>query len=145
MAMFDLEIVTPGRHVLSESVQSLLVPTPMGNTGVLPRHEPLFSLLTEGEIIVHSKIRDYYLVIGGGFMEITGGRVQILVSRAAHADELNEEEIKKARESAKVILSHKVVERERGEAQALLRRTFLELKVLVHRRRIKSGLPTESS
>lgn len=144
MASFLLEIVTPVRSVMAEDVDAVVVPTALGETGVLPRHEPLFSLLTEGEIKVHAGKHDYFLAIGGGFIEVRKGNVQILVTRASHADELNEAEIRKAQTAAREILTRKGDVVERQEAQALLRRSFVEMKVLSHRRRVRQGTLAEA-
>lgn len=139
MTKFFLEIITPARQAFKEEVEAVSVPTSLGTIGVLARHEPLFSALTEGEIKITSRNREYFLAIGGGFMEIVNNRVSILVSRALHADELNEAEIKKAQEAARQAIGRRVRGEELLAAQSLLRRSFLELKVL--RRHKKSRLP----
>ncbi len=126
---FLLEIITPQRQAFSEEVDSIVVPTTQGRIGVLPLHEPLFSALTEGEIKISSGNKEFFLAIGGGFMEISKEKVTILVSRAVHATELNESEIKRAYESAKDVIQSKAKGEELEQAQALLRRSLLELKV----------------
>jgi F-type H+-transporting ATPase subunit epsilon len=129
MTKFLLEIITPQRQVLSEEVDNVIVPTKQGKIGILAHHEPLFSTLTEGEIKITNGNKEYFLAIGGGFMEVTAKKVSILVSSAYHAHELNEEEIKKAQESARSIISGRVKGEELLQAQAILRRSTLELKV----------------
>jgi F-type H+-transporting ATPase subunit epsilon len=129
MANFLLEIITPQRQAFSETVDSVVVPTDHGLIGVLAHHEPLFSTLSEGEIKITQGSKDFFLAIGGGFMEISPKKVSILVSRAVHADELNESEIKKAQESAKSVIANKTKGVELGAAQAILKRSLLELKV----------------
>ncbi len=71
-------------------------------------------------------------------MEVTSKGVSILVSRAVHADELNEAEIKKAHELAKDVLKNKGKGQERADAQALLKRSILELKVIGRTKRRQS-------
>lgn len=139
MKSFLLEIISPQRKVFSENVTSVVVPTINGSVGVLALHTPLFSALTEGEIKISSGNKEYFLAIGEGFMEVTKSGVLILVSRAFHAHELNEAEIKKAQAAAKEVLSHQVHGTERAAAQAILRRSLLEMKVL--RRRHTSPYP----
>lgn len=134
---FHLSIITPDRQVFSEDVQNVSVPTTIGTIGVLPHHTPLFSLLTEGEIKVEHGQKDLYLAIGEGFIEITRSGVSILVSRAYHAHELNEQEIQKAYTSAKDIIAKRGRGEETASAQAMLRRSYFELKVL--RRRQSHG------
>lgn len=139
MKSFHLDIITPNRKVFSEDVTSVIVPTTNGQVGVLASHEPLFSALTEGEIKVSMGNKEYFLAIGEGFMEVTKSGVSILVTRAFHAHELNEAEIKKAQIAAKEALTKPAPEIDRAAAQAILRRSLLELKVL--RRRHTSPYP----
>ncbi|MEK7533613.1 MAG: hypothetical protein AAB542_04225, partial [Patescibacteria group bacterium] len=74
--------------------------------------------------------KEYFLAIGGGFMEVRPkGEVSILVSRAVHADEINETEIRKAMDSAKTLIARKAKGEELAQAVAILHRTILELKV----------------
>ena len=92
---FLLEIITPERKAYEETVDSVSVPTSQGHIGILAHHIPLFTLLSEGEIKIAQGNREFFLAIGGGFAQISGNRVSILVTRAGHADELNEAGIKK--------------------------------------------------
>lgn len=142
MNKFLLEIITPERSAFAEEVDSVYVPTPDGRIGVLAHHAALFTQLSEGEVKIVSGNKEYYLAIGGGFMDVGHNKASILVSRAAHADELNETEIRKAEESARLVLSQVKVGSERATAQAMLRRSFLELKVLRHRRSERTGVPS---
>ena len=133
MKAFKLEIITPQRKAFAEEVDSVVVPTTNGQVGVLAEHEPLFSALVEGEIKITSGSKEYFLAIGSGFMEVTKTGVNILVTSAFHAHELNEADIKKAQQNAKEALSKHVTGMELSTAQSLLRRSVLELKVF-HRR-----------
>jgi len=139
MSKFLLEIITPVRQAFSEQVDMVVVPTTSGIVGVLAHHEPLFSSLTEGEIKITSAGKEFFLAIGGGFMEVGKGKVSILVSRAVNADELNEAEIKKAQAAAKEVIANKVKGAELLQAQAMLRRSSVDLKVL-HRRRPRTSM-----
>lgn len=138
---FLLEIITPQRRAFSETVDAVSVPSSMGTLGVLAHHEPLFCSLVEGEIKITSGSKEFFLAIGGGFMEISEGKVSILVSRAVHADELNEAELKKATEDAKKAIERAGKGEELSSAQAMLRRSILELKVLQRRSKRHSTLP----
>ncbi|MCX8009181.1 MAG: ATP synthase F1 subunit epsilon [Patescibacteria group bacterium] len=131
---FLLEIYTPERKAFSEQVDFVSVPTHQGRIGVLARHIPLFTSIVEGEVKIVVGNEEYFLAIGGGFMEVMKEKVIILVSRAMHAHELNEEEIRKAEEAAKEILSKAKEGQERADAQMILRRAILDLNVLRKRR-----------
>lgn len=132
---FLLEIITPQRKAFSEEVESVTVPTTDGIIEVLARHEALFTSLADGELKIVAGGKSFFLAIGGGFMEVrSSGTVTILVSRAVHADEVNESEIKKAMDSAKSLIARKVTGDELASAVATLRRSMLELKVARRRK-----------
>ncbi|MEK9143181.1 MAG: ATP synthase F1 subunit epsilon [Patescibacteria group bacterium] len=138
---FHLEIITPDRTAYTDSVHALSVPTPNGTIGVLPKHVGLFTVLGEGEIKITTGTKELFLAIGGGFMEVGREKVSILVSRAVHADELNEREIKEAQERARSIIVNNSKGEELAAAQAILRRSILEMNVIRrHRSRQTSPL-----
>ncbi len=139
---FLLEIITPERKVFSQEVESVVVPTSRGATGVLAHHAALFSSLVEGEIKIAASGKEYFLAIGGGFMEVRKTAVSILVSRAYHADELNEAEIKRAKEAAREAIKKGIKGEELAVAQAVLRRSLLEERVLRRRKHRASALPS---
>lgn len=133
---FQLEIVTPDRTAYTDTVGAVSVPTPNGTIGVLPKHVGLFTVLSEGEIKISTGSKELFLAIGGGFMQVGDKNVSILVSRAVHADELNEQAIKKAQEHARDVLAHRVKGEELASAQAVLRRSMIEMSVIRrHRKR----------
>jgi len=134
MDSIHLDIVTPERSAYSSDIHFVSVPTPTGTLGILPKHTDLISMLVEGEIKVEANGKDTFLAIGGGFMEVTKDHILILVSRAYHADELNEAEIKKAQQAAREALSQKGKMGDYRAAQAILRRSTVELRVLRRRK-----------
>jgi F-type H+-transporting ATPase subunit epsilon len=141
MTKFRLEIIAPQRKAFDDTVDAVYVPTENGEIGVLAHHIPLFTTLTEGEIKIVSDRKEFFLAIGGGFMQVTPDGASILVSRAVHAEEINETEIKKALEAAKEAIKRKSEGAEMEEAQAILRRSMVEFKVLRHKQRRQSGPP----
>lgn len=137
---FLLEIITPERTAYSNTVNAISVPTPNGTIGVLPKHVGLFTVLGEGEIKISTSSKELFLAIGGGFMEVGKEKVCILVSRAVHADELNERAVKEAQEHARNVLARNIKGEELIAAQAILRRSTLEMKV-IRRHRTRQTLP----
>jgi F-type H+-transporting ATPase subunit epsilon len=131
---FVLEIITPERKAFSEEVDMVTVPTTDGIIGIMARHVPLFTSLQEGEVKIKIGSNEYFLAIGGGFMQVLKNKVIILVSRAVHAEELNEEEIRKAELEAKDAIGKAGKASERNAAQSVLRRTLLDMKVVRRRR-----------
>lgn len=134
MNTLHLKIITPKKIVLEEEVLSVSIPTTSGEITVLPKHEKLFSIITEGIIKIKKKEEEDYLSIGGGYLETDGRELNILVSRAYGQSEIDEEMINQATEEAKKILSQPVSEQEKGEAIAMMRRAILDSKLLKKRK-----------
>ena len=104
--MLNLELVTPEKISLKETVYEVILPTVDGQIAVLPKHIPLITLLSPGVISVR-RLRDdsddklEHYATGSGFVEITGNSVKIMSDSAEHADELDEKKIIEARDEAK--------------------------------------------
>lgn len=100
-----LEIVTPERQVVRDSVTEVSVPGREGEMGILPGHAPLLSLLKVGQLSYVHKSATYYLAINWGFVEVLPDRVIILAQTAERAEEIDLERARKAKERAEERLS----------------------------------------
>ena len=134
MSLLHLKIITPRKIVLEEEVLSVTIPTSSGEITVLPKHEKLFSIITEGIIKIKKKEEEDYLSIGGGYLETDGKELNILVSRAYGQNEIDEEMINQATEEAKKILAQPVSEKEKTEAISMMRRAIIDSKLLKKRK-----------
>ena len=79
---FRLELVAPEQLVLQTAAEMVVVPGVEGLFGAMPRHAPVISALRPGILAVHGSgsIEEY--VVTGGFAEVAGDRVRILVDEA---------------------------------------------------------------
>lgn len=132
-----LQIITPKKIVLQDEVSSISVSSSTGEITILHNHAPLFSLLIEGVVKIKKENQESFYSIGGGYLETTGKEANILVSRAYHQDEIDEEAVKKAKENAEKLLKESKTKEERHEAIATLRRSLIDLKVLRFKRKTK--------
>ncbi|MBI4999291.1 ATP synthase F1 subunit epsilon [Candidatus Gottesmanbacteria bacterium] len=143
MLTFLLEILTPDRIAFSGQVEMVTAPSTTGAIGILPRHTPLFTRLSEGEVKIVKDGQDYYLAIGGGFLEVTPEKVIILVTEAYHVSEINEQEVLAAKRAAEEALASKPTGEALLSAQASFRRSLIALKILRRRRAPKiASLPS---
>ena len=95
-----LEIVTPDRQVVRESVMAVPVPGKEGYLGILPGHAPLLSLLQVGELsYIHENVT-HYVAVNWGFIEVLPDRVIILAQTAERAEEIDVDRAKRARQRA---------------------------------------------
>lgn len=130
MSSFHLEIITPERIAFEDDVEMVTAPASEGIVGILPHHAPFFSSLKEGEIIIKKGSDEYYLSLGGGFIEVTPEKTTILVTKAVHADELNAESVEKAKTAAEEALKRKPQGEELRAVQSMLRSSLVDLEIL---------------
>ena len=88
-----MELVTPGRVVLSKSVEMVVIPGSEGFFGVF-RHSALLANLQRGVVEVYEggKAVDR-LMIDGGIADVTPSSVTILTERAEDLNKVNVQEI----------------------------------------------------
>ena len=98
--LFQLDVVTPVRQVLSRQVEEVIAPGTVGEFGVLPGHTTFLTTLKPGRLTVMDPETTVYMAISGGFAEVTGSRVIILAEDAQMADEIDLAETRKDLEIA---------------------------------------------
>lgn len=97
----ELEIVTPEKHVLAETVDYVEVPGEEGYMGILPGHAPLLSELGLGTLSYRKDSDVQYFAVLGGFVEVLPGRVIVLSDACERAGEIDVDRARAALERAK--------------------------------------------
>ena len=129
-----LEIVTPQRAVFSEQVREVALPGELGEMDVLPGHLPLMTLVPGGEVIAVTDSGSRHFAVDGGFAEILGDKVTIIVRSCEGANEVDAEKARthltelEAIEISPETLSNEQL-REHTEALA---KTRARLKIIAH-------------
>ena len=85
----ELEIATPEREVVRETVGEVQIPARNGYMGVLPGHAPLLGLLGTGFLSYTAGGKTRYLSVHGGFLEVLPDRVRVLADLAERAEEID--------------------------------------------------------
>ncbi len=135
-----LEIITPEKVVLEDTVDQITLPTAEGEITILPNHIPLIAILKPGEVVAKKGKEEIAMSCSGGFIEVTPDKVLVLADTAELAEELIEEEILKARARAEKILSEKQVDETKfTEAAVMLERELARLKVVRKRGHSRLG------
>ena len=136
MGTLHVEVVTAERTVLQDDVDMVIAPGSEGQLGILPRHAPLMTTLTAGELRLKKAGGEQSITITGGFLEVRDNVVTILADAAERVDEIDlaraEEAMKKAQERIKMAGADVALER------ASLRRAAVRVQA-VRRRRSGSG------
>lgn len=134
-----LEIVTPERVVLSDEVDQINAPTVDGRVGILPRHEPLLTILDVGELdIIKEGVTTPY-ALSGGFMEVLNNRVMILADTVERADEIDEARAAAARQRAEDALAARQSSEQDAAIEASLKKSLIRLRVAQMRDRARRG------
>ena len=94
----QLEVVTPERRVLAESVDMVTVPGLGGELGILPGHTPLISALQTGVLTYVQDGKSSQLHVSGGFVEVRDDYVAVLADVAERPEEIDAARAKQSRD-----------------------------------------------
>ncbi len=103
--MLKLEIVTPEKRVIDETVDSVTVPTLTGEAGILPNHAPLISALKPGILSFTNKGTTERLAVAGGFVEVSADTVSVMTDTAESSDDINVETARVEKDAAEKALA----------------------------------------
>jgi F-type H+-transporting ATPase subunit epsilon len=85
----SLEIVTPDRALVRDTVDEVEIPGSDGYFGVLPGHTPLLATLQVGQLWYRKGQEKVYLAVAFGFAEVLPDRVTILAQVAERAEDID--------------------------------------------------------
>ncbi len=95
-----LEIATPTRLAVTESVDEVVIPGSQGYFGVLPGHAPFLTTVGVGELVYRVGRDERYLAVSGGFAEVRNDKVIVLADTAERPEEIDRARAERARERA---------------------------------------------
>jgi F-type H+-transporting ATPase subunit epsilon len=93
-----LEVATPERLLVRESVDEVQIPERNGYMGILPGHAALLGQLCTGYLIYSAGGRKRYLSVQGGFVEVLPDHVRVLANAAERAEDID---VERARQDLK--------------------------------------------
>jgi F-type H+-transporting ATPase subunit epsilon len=138
MATLSLKIATPEKLVFEDKeLDSVTMPTSMGEITILPGHIPLVVKVAPGEVIVRKKGTEHVMVTMQGFMHLDKeGNIVILSDYAIRSEDVVLAKVEEAKKKAEAAMKEKTSEKDFVVAEAELRKTLLELKIAQKRRGI---------
>lgn len=126
----QLEVVTPDRLVVNESVDIVMAMGALGEFGILPGHIPFLTLLQPGELRYRKDNKLEYMAVTGGFAEVSNNKVTVLAEGAEKAREINIDRAKRAKERAEKRLAQaKTEDVDYTRAEMALKRAILRLRI----------------
>src|SRR5690606_25807142 len=99
-----LEIVTPEKSVYSQAADSVVVPTAMGEIGILPGHMPLLAVVEAGELRVTRNGKVEHLAVDAGFLELSADHLSILTEAAVDIADIDVSAVEEAQKRAEKAL-----------------------------------------
>lgn len=126
---FYLEILSPDGIQFSGDIESVSLPTHLGEITVLPHHVSLSTKLTEGEVKIVSGGKTSYIAIGGGFFEFSNNRGEVLSDFAIRAESIELAKAEERKREAEAKLSEKKDTFDTKVIEKELQRSILELKI----------------
>lgn len=103
MGAITCQFVRPDRLLYEGEVVSLVLVTPSGEVGILPRHSPLICALGDGVVRLkrlHPEGEEVRVIVSGGYAEVKDDHVIILADHARKSDDIEPEVVERTREKA---------------------------------------------
>jgi F-type H+-transporting ATPase subunit epsilon len=128
----ELIVVTPQGEAFKEPVERVVLPGAEGEFGVLESHEKFLAPLQPGAMQI--TLEDgaiEWSAISGGFAEVTGGQVVVLVDECFKAHEIDVEHARHTQEEAERELETLLVDINEEDRRAALEDAAVRAKVQI--------------
>ncbi len=103
----QLEVVTPDKQVVQETVDYVSCPGIEGEFGVLKDHVALLSALKVGALRYDKEGKEQYVFISGGFADVNENVITILAESAELAESIDKARAQEAQKRAEERLAKK--------------------------------------
>ena len=131
MAQIHLEVVTPSGPVISDEVDIVTAPGVGGEFGVLANHAPFLSTIKTGTLSFKKDKQTKYLMVSGGFSEVSNNKITFLVESAEYGADIDVERAMRAKERAEKRLAQAQQQADqinRARAEAALQRALARIR-----------------
>jgi F-type H+-transporting ATPase subunit epsilon len=126
-----VDIVSAEGQIFAGAATMVFAPGSQGELGIAPRHAPLLTTLTAGEVRVQTEGQEEQsFYVGGGALEIQPHAVTILADTAARARDLDEAAALAAKQRAEAAMRERSDKVEIAEAQMELARAMAQLRAI---------------
>jgi F-type H+-transporting ATPase subunit epsilon len=135
----ELEIVTPEKPIVHDTVDEVQLPGWDGALGILPGHTPLLAMLGAGELWYRKGHEKTYFVLDFGLAEVLPDRVAILVRLADKPEDIDIAREQAAKEAAEGELRQAVNLEDAERARVAMLTSLMKLRA-AERARTKRGI-----
>ena len=124
-----LEVLTPEKLALRETVDEVVVPGLGGELGILPDHAPLISQLQTGTLSYQRGGERRQMHVSGGFVEVLPDKVSVLADVAERPEEIDLARAQRAREQAESLINSRAESVDYQDAELKLKRALVRIQV----------------
>lgn len=128
----NLTITTPRGIKFVDEADMIIMRCIDGDLGVLPRHEPISTVLGDGILRVYNDGVVKKLAVFGGVVEVDENSVKIFSTIAQLPDEIDLERARRDREEAEASIKEKSSEAQFQGLHALIRKSLVRIEVSLH-------------
>ena len=129
-SQLKLDVVTPDRSLVSQSVDEVHIPGAEGYFDVLPGHTPLLATMMDvGQLWFRMNQERSFLSILSGYVEVLPDRVTILAKVAERAEEIDVERSRLAKQRAERRLAEQSLDTDVERARLSLLRSLVRIQV----------------
>ena len=131
MSTIRCDIVSAEQEIFHGEATLVVATGELGELGIAPKHAPLITRLKPGKVVVTLASGEQLdFVISGGILEVQPQVVTVLADTAVRATDIDEAQVRKAKEEAERVLAHKDPKMSVEEAQAQLAMSIAQLSAL---------------
>ena len=130
------DIVSAEQEIFHGEATLVVATGELGELGIAPKHAPLITRLKPGKVVVTLASGEQLdFAISGGILEVQPQVVTVLADTAVRATDIDEAQVRKAKEEAERVLAHRGEAMELAEAQQKLAEITAQLQALERLRR----------
>ena len=131
MSTIRCDIVSAKQEIFHGEATLVVATGELGELGIAPKHAPLITRLKPGKVVVTLASGEQLdFAISGGILEVQPQVVTVLADTAVRASDIDEAQVRKAKEEAERVLAHKDPKMSVEEAQAQLAMSIAQLSAL---------------
>lgn len=131
MKLYDLEVVTPERRVLTAKCSFMILRSADGDIGILPGHTPLITGVVPTPVDLRLEDRRAFLYVSGGFLEVRPEKVTLLARTAEAPESIDVDRARAAKARAEERLRAGGEDTDIQRAKAALTRAEARLKTVL--------------
>ena len=131
MSTIRCDIVSAEQEIFRGEATLVVATGELGELGIAPKHAPLITRLKPGKVVVTLASGEQLdFAISGGILEVQPQVVTVLADTAVRASDIDEAQVRKAKEEAERVLAHKDPNMSVEAAQAHLAMSIAQLSAL---------------